>query len=1090
MELVKSRQITVGHYEVQRELGRGPMSIVYLAHDERSDRAVALKLLPSEVYTDVSRRDHFEHLAQSLTSLDYPGIVPVVDFGVHDGQPYIVSQYKAGRPLQDQIELGPMALLEAVRYLEMIGPALSRAHQRDLAHGNLHPNNVLFDAFGAPSIVDFGLASLGRPFAEVEGAGIYGNPYYAAPEAARGAGITPLGDVYALGVMLFHMLAGAPPFQGEDSIQTLQAHLEKPIPNLRTTRPDLPDSVQAIIVGALAKDPFERFQQPGEFLDALVRVVANEIGVDEDELYAASYPPPPRVRPQSLHFGSNDTVPEWYANGEAFVEEAYTRPDDFLATLPADDEGVGEVGRETVPYLGGGGRRRAAASAAEDLSGAQQRGLRRRERAALGAWRQAQARRAGMNELMIRLAGFTFPPVIQWTLLGVLVAVVALWFQVSGALSLITCAVADLSCPDLSAAIPPTATPARYPTSIPTIAPDTQTLRGHGTSRIDALAFSPNASQFVSGAEDNLVILWDAQTGQQTFRLSGHTAPITDVAYRPDGERLATTSRDGTTIIWNTASGTAVRTLTGHAGDVVGVAWSPDGTQLATAGADGHVLIHDMTANAEVVRDYFGGAVLTRVAYSTDEILAVGTVSELVLYNAAIDAEIRRIDMGGPVLSLALAPNGEMLAAGSTEVLNLVSPLTGTVLDSETGRRFFDVAWSADSTRIADASFFAAVVWDVATHAVLREYFVEDQDMVSVAWSQNSDEWLVTGASDGAITVWDYEVLPFTGVPGAPQNPPADVGGLITVTAIDAFQQWRWLGGHGDIVRSIAFSPDNTQMYTGAQDGRLFPWNVRAGRARPAFNRDSGFVRWVTTTALRPGGDILASTGSRIPAVSVWDVVTGELLTTLEGHGSEATTAVWSPDGNRLAVGANDGSIHVWVYDADSRSFSEEHVLSRHQTPVNALAFSPDGSRLASVEQNTVGTLIFWDVASGEQLGDLITLGEPAVDLAWGPSTQVAAAVGRRIVLLDPNSGMEQATFVNPTDQPVLQVDWSADATVLAVGTLGGRLLLFNTVLANIGTYTLEGDHGPLTVVQFSPDGRILGTGYSDGLIVLWGELE
>lgn len=1096
MQQAQSQQVTVGVYEVIRELARGPMSIVYLAHDPRAHRDVALKLLPGEISQDPARRDAFEQLAQDLTRFEYPGIVSVYDFGEHEGQPFLIMPYLAGQPLAEQVRLGPMALLEVARYLEVIAPALGRAHHRGLVHHNLHPGNILFDRDAVPAIADFGLAPLGRPFAEVGGHGVYGNPYYAAPEVADGSGEPPLVDVYALGVMFFHMLAGTPPFQGETPVDTLRAHVEQPIPNLRATRPDLPDSVQGLIIGALAKDPFDRFQQPGEFLDTLMRVVANEIGVSEDELYAASFPPPPSVQPQPIEFSEYDTIPEWYSDQDALVTQAYVSPDDFLSTIPADEPGIGgPTGQETVPYSpvagpapGTGGA--VIAPQAEERSAGNRRQLRRRERAALGMWRSAQARRAGMNELMVRLAGLTFPPIFQWTLLGVLVAIVALWFQISGALPLITCAVAGVNCPDPSAAIVPTATPAIYPTPLPTVAPDVQTLQGHGQSRISALDYAPSSERFASGAEDNLVIVWDALTGQQVLRLTGHTAPVTDVEFRPDGAQLATSSQDGTAIIWNLDLGTAVRTLSGHAGDIVSVAWSPDGSLLATAGADGRVLVRAASAGGQTVAEINVGVIATNITYAGPDILAIGTEQELILYNIELGAEIRRVDLDGPVLSLALSPDGETLAAGSTDQLALINPQTGTVLDAVTGRTFFDIAWSPDSTRIADASFFSAIVWEVATHATLREYYAEGEDMVTVAWSHDTDEWLVTGSATGTVTVWDYAATPFRGVAGAPQNPPASVSGPITVGAVDAFQQWRWLGGHGDIVRSFAFTPDMTRMFTGAQDGRLFPWNLAAGRTRPALNRESGFVRWITTVALRPQGDVLVSTGSRTALLEVWDATTGTQLTTLSGQGTETTTAAWSPDGSRLVAGGSDGSLIVWSYNEEDQTFSQEQVIGVHRTPVTALAFSPDGSRLASGEQNETGTVIIVDVASGDPLGDPMALGAPAVDLAWLPAQLLAAASGSRLVLLDPNSGIEQVSFDNPTGQPVTQVDWSADATLLAAGTLGGRLRLFDANLGERGTYTLEGDHGPLSALQFSPDGTVLATGYSDGLIVLWGVLE
>jgi len=298
---------TIDRYQILSELGRGGMAIVYHAHDPRFRRDVAIKVLPREFLYDPTFRARFEKEAQAVAALDHPAIVPVYDIDEHEGQPFLVMRYMAGGSLAKRLKEGPLTLDEAALVVERIGRALDRAHQRGIIHRDVKPSNILFDEYGDAYLTDFGIAKIVESTTQLTGSGIVGTPHYMAPEMADPGGVTPLVDVYALGVTLFQMLTGRVPYDAPTPMGILMAHISKPIPDVRLLRPDLPDAVQRVIEGALAKDPRQRYQSAG----ALVRDLKAALHGDVVPVVAApavSAPPKGEDTPQKEKTEEGRTV--------------------------------------------------------------------------------------------------------------------------------------------------------------------------------------------------------------------------------------------------------------------------------------------------------------------------------------------------------------------------------------------------------------------------------------------------------------------------------------------------------------------------------------------------------------------------------------------------------------------------------------------------------------------------------------------------------------------------------------------------------------------------------------------------------------
>ncbi|MEK7788194.1 MAG: serine/threonine-protein kinase, partial [Chloroflexota bacterium] len=262
-----------GHYTVLEPIGRGGMSIVYRATQESIGREVAVKvLLGSLVEQDKTFLERFYREVQIAAKLQHPHILPVHDFGVHEGQPYIVMAYLRGGTLSDRIKQGPMSLAEVLSLIAQIAEALDFAHNQGIIHRDIKPSNVMLDAQGNGYLADFGLAKISDASTELTGSRLVGTPDYMAPDLSEADAITPAVDIYALGVTVFQMLDGHVPFRANTQMGVLMAHMTQPVPDVRTARPDLSETIQQVIATAMSKKPGERYSSAGMLYEALKSV--------------------------------------------------------------------------------------------------------------------------------------------------------------------------------------------------------------------------------------------------------------------------------------------------------------------------------------------------------------------------------------------------------------------------------------------------------------------------------------------------------------------------------------------------------------------------------------------------------------------------------------------------------------------------------------------------------------------------------------------------------------------------------------------------------------------------------------------------
>ena len=264
----------IGRYQVKSELDRGGMSVVYLAHDPRVQRDVAIKMLPRDVRDQPSVRKRFEREARTIAALEHPCIVPIYDFGEEDRQPYLVMRYMLGGSLADRLNRRT-SLARAAQIVTRIASGLDEAHAKNVIHRDLKPGNILFDASDQAFLSDFGIVKITETgqTSNATGTLVLGTPAYMSPEQALGKPLDRRSDIYSLGAVLYEMLTGMPPYTGPTGMSVAMKHVVEPVPDVLERRSDLPVETQAVIARAMAKEASDRFANAGELAAALNAVV-------------------------------------------------------------------------------------------------------------------------------------------------------------------------------------------------------------------------------------------------------------------------------------------------------------------------------------------------------------------------------------------------------------------------------------------------------------------------------------------------------------------------------------------------------------------------------------------------------------------------------------------------------------------------------------------------------------------------------------------------------------------------------------------------------------------------------------------------
>ncbi len=563
---------------------------------------------------------------------------------------------------------------------------------------------------------------------------------------------------------------------------------------------------------------------------------------------------------------------------------------------------------------------------------------------------------------------------------------------------------------------------------------ETALLTGH-TGRVNCITFTLDGKTLASGSSDKTVRLWDVMTGESKQILTGHLHGIYSVAFSPDGKTIAggsTGERDGEQIfgaqikMWDTATGKPKHTLTAQ-GQVNSLAISSDGNILSSGeGWPGYVVqLWDMDTGKKL-RTLTGHTNwINSVTFGPDKNTLISSSSDRSIRLWDYDTGKQKrvlVELDNVVNTTAFSPDGSLIATGDRFNIVLRDATTGIPAHTLDTESVTSVTFSPDGKTFASAhhGWTSLIVWDVTTWKqkfTLKGY---THPVIDIAFSPDNST-LASGGFDPTIYLWDI-------VTGKQENK---------------------LISDMNYVGCVAFSPDGRMFASGSFHSTAILWDAITYTKNHTFTANNKDLNPLSTVKLSPDLKILAVGKSK--TVQLWDILSGELKTTLQGHTTDFSSVAFSPDGKILASGGDvehigeDHSygykgIHLW--DMETSEIIE--TFNGKMCPILCVAFSPNGKTLASGESWADYAVRLWDVSTGK-----------------------------------PKFALKGHT------KNVSSVVFSPDGNILASGSADNTIRLWNVVT---GKYirTLIGHTGAVNSLNFSSDGDTLASCSNDGTILLW----
>jgi WD40 repeat protein/serine/threonine protein kinase len=870
-------------YEILDEVGRGGMGVVYRAREMALKRLVALKIILSGAHASAKERQRFRAEAEAVARLQHPNIVQIYQVGEHLGLPYLALEFCGGGTLASKLRGRRLEPRQAATLVQTLAQAMHAAHERNVIHRDLKPDNILISHIGSDAntywpvspnstqipgpgllrITDFGLAKILDESRLTSSGAVLGTPSYMAPEQARGGSeqIGPATDIYALGVLLYEMLTGRPPFHAPTGIDTLMQVIgQEPAPP-RKLFAHIPRDLELICLKCLHKDPAGRYASAADLAEDLRRFLGGETVHARPESWLD------QTRRLLGPHKSRGIIVALLVTiiGLLLLVRHHAREADRLTD---------EVNKLAV---------RKPSPAAVDDAAAVVKLAKAQQQLALAEDRLRSAQLMRVDTLAER---------DPWQALHIL--------------------------HDKALFPPGQRDPAWH---------YYENFCKRGGSRIlDAqdsgvpcVAFSHHGNLLACGGRSGAVRLWDMALGSHGDLAPVHARRVLVLAWNPDDTRLASAGEDGKIVIWRVISRQR-KVLEGHKGRVVGLAWYADGKTLASAGSDGMIRLWNAGDGKEQA-SWRAGATLLAMAWSRDgsTLATAGDDNTIQLWDPAT-RQVRAVLHGHTDIlhDVAFSDDGKSLATGSADgsvrLWDVASATWRATLPGHDGGTTA-VAWHPGGVLLASAGGDSTMrLWNTATgqeQMVLRGL---PRLPMSLSWNHDGSALAVGSFDSASLHLWQCSA-PVVTLPWQPLGPVAlalSADGRLLATAGEQMVKVSDCksGKAVAVLRDTALTAPspNGQWLATAQDGTVVVKAAATGQLHATLR---GYASQITALLWSADSQTLATAGGD-GTIRLWHVGTGEPRAVLRGHKGRVTALAWS-EGERFLVSLSaDGTIKVW----------------------------------------------------------------------------------------------------------------------------------------------------------------------------------
>ncbi len=606
---------SLGTFNVIRVVGRGGMGVVLHAVDTCLQRDVAIKVLDPELSKDELAATRFCREARAAASISHENVVAVhqVEHDESKDLPFLVMELISGESLEKKLARdGPLTLKEIISIGMQTAAGLAAAHEKGLIHRDIKPGNILLEKSGQRvKLTDFGLARAAEDVHLTRSGLVAGTPLYMSPEQASGEELDARSDLFSLGVVLYELAAGEPPFTGKTPLAVLKRLTDdQPVP-LRERNPELPEWFTHIVDRLLAKKPADRFQSAREVTDMLehlwVLLKSSETLVCPKKKAANLW--------RSIAVGSAAGLLTLMLGAVAAF---------FL--LPRRDTPEDKIPAAVHVFKGNAGPLWSLAISKDGKNLAM-----------------------GNDDGTVKFWDIAAEKVL-WTLNAHKTPIWTLALSPQGDYL-------ATGSDDGHAVI----------WDVKTQKP-VHALTNPGGIR--AVAFDPQGKKLLTGGRDGTVKVWDVQTGEKLVEAAGHSGSVVAVAYAPDGKTMASASGDKTIKIWDAASGGATLTLTGHESGVYGIAFAPTGRYLVSGGWDRTVRLWDLDSGSQLAKLEGHTQDVWSVAFNPEGTLFASTGEDQMvrIWNVETKKEVGAFrGSTGAILNIRFSPEPNVIIAGGKD---------------------------------------------------------------------------------------------------------------------------------------------------------------------------------------------------------------------------------------------------------------------------------------------------------------------------------------------------------------------------------------------------------------------------------------